>query len=51
MAFTLDRIDHVVINCRDTEATAAWYERVLGMSREVFGPDGNLLEIGSYTED
>ena len=39
MAFTLDRIDHVVINCRDAEVTAAWYERVLGMSREVFGPD------------
>lgn len=33
------RIDHVVINCRDVEATAAWYERVLGMTREVFGAD------------
>jgi catechol 2,3-dioxygenase-like lactoylglutathione lyase family enzyme len=34
----LDRIDHVVINCRDVEAMAAWYERVLGLRREVFGP-------------
>ena len=36
------RIDHVVINCRDVEATAAWYERALGMTREVFGADGRL---------
>jgi catechol 2,3-dioxygenase-like lactoylglutathione lyase family enzyme len=39
MAFTLDRLDHVVINCRDVDITAAWYERVLGMTRETFGPE------------
>jgi catechol 2,3-dioxygenase-like lactoylglutathione lyase family enzyme len=39
MALTLERLDHVVINCRDAEVTASWYQRVLGMSREVFGPD------------
>jgi catechol 2,3-dioxygenase-like lactoylglutathione lyase family enzyme len=39
MAFTLDRIDHVVINCRDVNATSTWYERVLGMTRETFGPE------------
>ncbi len=39
MDITLDRIDHVVLNCRDVEATAAWYRRVLGMVREEFGPD------------
>jgi catechol 2,3-dioxygenase-like lactoylglutathione lyase family enzyme len=39
MAFTLDRLDHVVINCRDVDTTAAWYERVSGMTRETFGPE------------
>jgi catechol 2,3-dioxygenase-like lactoylglutathione lyase family enzyme len=39
MRFTIDRIDHVVLNCRDVAVTAAWYERVLGMEREVFGED------------
>jgi catechol 2,3-dioxygenase-like lactoylglutathione lyase family enzyme len=35
----IDRIDHVVLNCRDVEATAAWYERVMGFEREeFFGP-------------
>jgi len=32
----IDRIDHIVINCRDTETTAAWYERALGMQRETY---------------
>lgn len=27
-------IDHIVLNVRDPEASAAWYGRVLGMSRE-----------------
>jgi catechol 2,3-dioxygenase-like lactoylglutathione lyase family enzyme len=39
MALKLERLDHVVINCRDAEVTASWYQRVLGMSRETFGPD------------
>jgi catechol 2,3-dioxygenase-like lactoylglutathione lyase family enzyme len=35
----IDRIDHVVLNCVDVEATAAWYERVMGFEREeFFGP-------------
>ncbi|KAA0021426.1 VOC family protein [Antrihabitans cavernicola] len=38
MTFAIDRIDHVVINCRDVEATAQWYSSVLGMSVERFGP-------------
>lgn len=43
----IDRIDHVVVNCRDVEAMAAWYERALGMRREAFGPDGRLaLKFG-----
>ena len=39
MRFTVDRLDHLVLNCRDVEITAAWYQRVLGMEREEFGPD------------
>jgi catechol 2,3-dioxygenase-like lactoylglutathione lyase family enzyme len=39
MRFTLDRLDHIVLNVRDVEITASWYQRVLGMEREDFGPD------------
>ncbi len=37
MRFTIDRLDHLVLNVRDVEITAAWYQRVLGMEREDFG--------------
>ena len=39
MRFTVDRIDHIVLNVRDVEITVAWYLRVLGMEREEFGPN------------
>jgi catechol 2,3-dioxygenase-like lactoylglutathione lyase family enzyme len=39
MRFTIDRIDHIVLNVKDVEITAAWYQRVLGMEREDFGPN------------
>jgi catechol 2,3-dioxygenase-like lactoylglutathione lyase family enzyme len=39
MRFTIDRIDHVVLNVKDVEIAAAWYQRVLGMEREDFGAD------------
>ena len=39
MRFTIDRLDHIVLNCRDVEITASWFQRVLGMEREEFGPD------------
>jgi catechol 2,3-dioxygenase-like lactoylglutathione lyase family enzyme len=39
MRFTVDRLDHLVLTCVDVEITAAWYERVLGMEREDFGPE------------
>ena len=38
MGFTIDRIDHLVLNVADLETSAAWYQRVLGMEREEFGP-------------
>jgi catechol 2,3-dioxygenase-like lactoylglutathione lyase family enzyme len=37
--FTIDRLDHLVLNVRDIEITASWYQRVLGMEREEFGRD------------
>ena len=39
MRFTVDRLDHLVINVRDVEISASWYQRVLGMEREEFGED------------
>jgi catechol 2,3-dioxygenase-like lactoylglutathione lyase family enzyme len=37
MRFTIDRIDHLVLNVASVEISAAWYQRVLGMEREDFG--------------
>ena len=34
----VDTLDHFVLNVRDVETTARWYERVLGMTREKFEP-------------
>jgi catechol 2,3-dioxygenase-like lactoylglutathione lyase family enzyme len=31
-------LDHFVLNVRDVETSARWYERVLGMTREEFQP-------------
>ncbi len=47
MRFTIDRIDHFVINCKSVEISAAWYQRVLGMEREDFGPQNRTaLKFG-----
>ena len=62
MAFTVERFDHIVLHCRDVNATAAWYERVLGMRRETFGPSRrtalrfgdqkiNLRPVGASSDD
>ena len=62
MAFTVERLDHIVLNCKDVEATASWYERVLGMRREAFGPSNrtglrfgnqkiNLRPVGVLADD
>ena len=48
MRFTVDRLDHLVINCRDVEISAALYQRVLGMDREEFGVDAALF-AGGFT--
>jgi catechol 2,3-dioxygenase-like lactoylglutathione lyase family enzyme len=48
MRLSMDRIDHVVLNCRDLDVTASWYQRVLGMVREEFGADHRIaLKFGS----
>ncbi|BBZ41686.1 VOC family protein [Mycobacterium conspicuum] len=62
MAIAVERFDHVVVNCRDVDATAAWYQRVLGMKRETFGPSNrtalcfgtqkiNLRPVGAQADD
>ncbi|MBP0463424.1 VOC family protein [Roseomonas sp. PWR1] len=38
MRFAVDRLDHLVITCRDVTISASWYQRVLGMDVEEFGP-------------
>ena len=44
----LARIDHIVLNCRNVEATADWFERALGLQREVFGFDQRIaLKFGA----
>jgi catechol 2,3-dioxygenase-like lactoylglutathione lyase family enzyme len=49
----IDRIDHIVLNCRNVEVTAAWYERALGFKREVYispgGPGERIaLKFGAH---
>jgi catechol 2,3-dioxygenase-like lactoylglutathione lyase family enzyme len=62
MGFAVERFDHIVLNCNDVEATASWYERVLGMTRETFGPSNrtalcfgnqkiNLRPVGAQADD
>jgi catechol 2,3-dioxygenase-like lactoylglutathione lyase family enzyme len=47
MGFVVARIDHVVLNCRDVDTTADWYERVLGLRRELFGDGRVALLFGN----
>ena len=46
MRFTIDRIDHIVLNVASVEISAAWYQRVLGMEREEFGDNRTALKFG-----
>jgi catechol 2,3-dioxygenase-like lactoylglutathione lyase family enzyme len=47
MRFAVDRLDHLVINCRDIGTMASWYQRVLGMDLEEFGePPRTALKFG-----
>ncbi|EME24467.1 MULTISPECIES: VOC family protein [Rhodococcus] len=62
MGFSVERFDHIVINCRDVDATARWYATVLGMTIERFGPTArtavkfgnqkiNLRPLGTVEQD
>jgi len=43
----LVRIDHIVLNCESVDHMAAWYEKTLGMKRELFGPEKRVaLKFG-----
>ena len=47
MAFSVNRIDHVVLNTGDVDTITDWYVRVLGMEREVFGEGRVALRFGN----
>jgi catechol 2,3-dioxygenase-like lactoylglutathione lyase family enzyme len=38
MAITIEALDHLVMNVKDVDVSAAWYERVLGMRRVLSEP-------------
>jgi catechol 2,3-dioxygenase-like lactoylglutathione lyase family enzyme len=38
MALVVNAIDHIVLNVKDVEASATWYQTVLGVTREDFDP-------------
>lgn len=43
---TIDRIDHLVLTCRDMAATIRFYTEVLGMSEVTFGAGRRALVFG-----
>ena len=46
MAVTVEALDHLVVNVTNVEAAAAWYHRVLGMTREDFDlPRGRVTAM------
>ena len=46
MTVVVEALDHLVANVRDVEVSAAWYERVLGMTREtVQTPHGPVIAV------
>lgn len=47
MGFNIERIDHVVLTVADIERTCRFYEKVLGMTREVFGNGRTALRFGN----
>jgi len=46
MALRIDRLDHLVLTVGDIDATCAFYERVLGMTRQTFGDGRTALAFG-----
>lgn len=46
MTFSVRRIDHVVLTCRDVAATADWYVRALGMEVQSYAAGRTALVFG-----
>ncbi len=46
MTFEIDRIDHLVLNCTDPDATADWYRRALGVRTEPYGEGRTAIVFG-----
>jgi catechol 2,3-dioxygenase-like lactoylglutathione lyase family enzyme len=42
----IDHLDHLVLTVADIDATCAFYETALGMSRDDFGPGKTALVFG-----
>lgn len=46
MSVVVNALDHLVLNVRDVETSAAWYQKVLGMTREeVPTPHGPVVAM------
>ena len=46
MTIRIEALDHLVLTCRDIDATCRFYERVLGMERRTFGEGRTALHFG-----
>ncbi|EJU05161.1 Glyoxalase/Bleomycin resistance protein/Dihydroxybiphenyl dioxygenase [Dacryopinax primogenitus] len=47
--FQIDRVDHIVLQCQDVQATILWYTKYLGMKHERFhtaGGERHALRFG-----
>ena len=47
MSLVVEALDHVVVNVKDVEIAAAWYQRVLGMTREDSDPGPGRVKRAS----
>ena len=47
MPLVVEALDHVVVNVKDVEVAAAWYQRVLGMTREDSDPGPGRVKRAS----
>ena len=45
MGFRVERLDHLVLTVASIEKTVAFYETVLGMKAERFGPDASRMAL------
>lgn len=43
----VDRIDHLVLTVRDIDTSVAFYQRVMGMEKQLFGDDRTALIFGN----